>query len=206
MIYLFLSPQVFSRALPMLLVPMGVLIANYGWTPPDSIYVGDLATWVIFAFLLGIAMWNQDRINQSYSSHWMFLPIVGMYNGFTFGLAMVLVLAGSTTPNGAIVLFFIFGIPWGVFVAQKVSLNSDREPLDDTKLKPTLLHLIAAIGCFILTVSGLLDVGIGGALGFQFLVLLPIHQSMDLDPKEESLRRGLYFAGGILLIGYSFVT
>jgi|GEM_PF-5560688 len=196
--------MVYSRAFPAILLPFGVWVANYGWTVPEGEYVGDLTIWVIFAFLLGVSMWQQDRVNLSYCDHWMFLPIVALYNGFTFGLAMVLVLAGSTTPDGAIIVFFVAGTVWAIYVIQKISVYRDGAPLDETKLKKTLIFLLLACCAFVLVASGVIDPGVGGALGFQFLILLPIYESMDIDPIEDKVRKAFFFVGGMLLIGYEF--
>ncbi|CUI58083.1 hypothetical protein TA5114_00225 [Cognatishimia activa] len=197
---LFHAPHWFFRIAPLLLLPFAVYINNFGWVPPEDRHVGNLGTWVIYAFLVGIAMWHQDRLNATFSTHPLFLPVIGIFNGFTVGLAVVLVLAGSITPDGALIVLIFVGGLWGLYVVSQKREASAGMPLDESALRSTLINLGLAAGAFFLTVSGIVSSSLGAALGFQFLTALPIYKSMDIPKREETVRNTLFFIGIFILI------
>ena len=62
---------------------------------------------------------QQSRLNVSFSTHPLFIPVIGIFNGFTVGLAVVLVLAGSITPDGALIVLLFAGGLWGLYVVSQ---------------------------------------------------------------------------------------
>lgn len=194
------------KVLALLLLPLGVFISNFGWEPPEMLYIGDPTVWVVFAFLLAVTMWHQDSLNASHSSHWMFLPILGIYNGFTFGLAIVLCIAGHVSPNQAIFAMVFVGGSWGLYVISQKQSNPHGPELDSAKFKSSLLSLLGACALFVLIASGKIDVVIGGLVGFQLLNLTSLASQFDANPTEAKLRGGLFMAGSIMLIVYGYVN